>query len=163
MGEHLPALYQQDPFAQRLTGSLDEVLAPIFACLDNLEAYLDPNLAPEDFLHWLAGWVGLLLDDTWPVERRRAFLARAAELYRVRGTPRGLAAYLELLTGGEVEIEESGGAAWSTTPGSALPGRAGFEMVVRVAAGPDQMSLSRVDALVAAAKPAHVVHRVEVR
>ena len=70
LGAALPALYQEDAFAQRLTASLDEVLSPIFASLDGLASYLDPALAPDDFLDWLAGWVGVSLDETWPIERR---------------------------------------------------------------------------------------------
>src|SRR4029453_7641000 len=59
IGEHLPALFQEDEFAQRFVGALDEVLAPVFAVLDCLDAYLDPWLAPPDFVDWLADWVAL--------------------------------------------------------------------------------------------------------
>ena len=89
LGASLPALYQEDAFAQRLTGALDEVLAPIFSSLDTLHAYLDPALAPDDFLEWLAGWVGVTLDETWPIERRRQLVADATQLYRSRGTVAG--------------------------------------------------------------------------
>ena len=51
--------------------------------LDCLEYYIDPALAPSDFLDWLGSWVGILLDESWPVERRRdAILAGADEDYR---------------------------------------------------------------------------------
>ena len=43
LGTHLPAVYQEDPFAQALTAGLDDVLSPIFATLDNLGAYHDPD------------------------------------------------------------------------------------------------------------------------
>ena len=119
LGARLPAMYLEDGFVQRLTGALDEVLAPILSCLDNIEAYIDPDLAPDDFLQWLGGWVGLALDDSLPAERRRAVLTEAIGLYRVRGTKRGLAAHLSLLTGADVEIEESGGTVSSTSPPSA--------------------------------------------
>jgi phage tail-like protein len=163
LGSFLPALYQEDEFAQRWAGGLDLVLAPIFNCIDNLEAYLDPRLAPLDFLDWLATWMGLVADETWPVERRRAFVSQASVLYRMRGTPRGLAAHVQIFSGGEVEIVEKGGAAWSTKSGAALPGSRGFDMVVRVRLDdPTSVDVGRLDALVAAAKPAHLVHRVEV-
>ena len=70
--------------------------------LDNFGAYLDPALTPDDFLDWLGGWVGVALDETWPIERRRAFVAQAADLYRLRGTRAGLAAHVQIFTGGEV-------------------------------------------------------------
>ncbi|HYM50051.1 MAG TPA: phage tail protein, partial [Candidatus Limnocylindrales bacterium] len=95
LGAMLPGLFQDDGFAQRMMAAFDEVLAPIFSTLDNLEAYFDPWLAPEDFLDWLSAWVGLPLDETWPVERRRAFVARAYDLFRLRGTVRGLRAHVE--------------------------------------------------------------------
>jgi phage tail-like protein len=163
LGTFLPALYHEDAFAQSFTAGLDTVLAPIFSSLDNLESYLDPGLAPEDFLDWLGGWVGLVADETWPPERRRAFVSRAHELYRMRGTAKGLAAHVELFTGGQVEIEEPGGTSWSVTTGSALPGSAGFSFLVRVrVVDPATVDVLRLTALVAAAKPAHLTHRVEV-
>ncbi len=163
LGAFLPALYQEDEFAQALTAGLDEVLAPIFNSLDNFEAYLDPKVAPEDFLDWLGSWMGLVVDETWPLERRRAFVAEASALYRKRGTPKGMAAHVKLFTGGEVEILERGGTAWSAQSGGKLPGSAGFDMLVRVRVDdPAQVDRTRLDALVAAAKPAHLAHRVEV-
>jgi phage tail-like protein len=163
LGGSLPALYQEDEFAQSLTSGLDAVLAPIFSSLDNLEAYLDPGLAPEDFLDWLGGWVGLVVDETWPLDRRRAFISRAHELYRMRGTAKGLAAHVELFSGGQVEIEEPGGTSWSVTTGTAPPGSTGFNVVVRVRVDdPATVDQPRLNALVAAAKPAHLTHRVEV-
>jgi phage tail-like protein len=163
LGGFLPALYQEDEFAQAFTGGLDGVLAPIFNSLDNFEAYLDPRVAPEDFLDWLGTWMGLVVDETWPLERRRAFVAEASALYRRRGTPKGMAAHVKLFTGGEVEILERGGTAWSAQSGGKLPGSAGFDMLVRVRVDdPAQVDRTRLDALVAAAKPAHLAHRVEV-
>ncbi|HEY4025343.1 MAG TPA: phage tail protein [Candidatus Dormibacteraeota bacterium] len=163
LGERLPAMYLEDSFVQRLTSALDDVVAPVFSSLDNLDAYLDPDLAPEDFLRWLGGWVGLALDESWPVARRRAVLAEAAGLYRTRGTARGLVAYLELITGAEVEVRETGGTAYSTGAAPDPPGSPNFAMVVRVRprAGGQELDAARLDALVAAAKPAHVVHRLE--
>ena len=120
----LPALYQEDPFAQRFTAAFDEVLAPAISTIDNIGAYLDPALTPDDFLEWLGGWVAALLDETWPIERRRAFVAQAADLHRRRGTLAGLADHVRVFTDGEVEVVENGGAAWSATSGGALPGSA---------------------------------------
>ena len=108
LGPSLPALYLDDSFAQRFISAFDDVLAPIHSSLDCLPAYLDPWLAPEDFVDWLSVWVGAVIDGTWDTERRRASVAHAAELYRLRGTSRGLAAQIELITGGAVEIVENG-------------------------------------------------------
>jgi phage tail-like protein len=156
-------MYLEDSLVQRMAGAFDEVLAPIFSSLDNLDAYVDPELAPEDFLLWLGDWVGLALDESWPVERRRAVLAVAASLYRVRGTARGLAAYLEIVTGTEVDIQETGGTAYSTGSDIEPPGSPNFAMVVTMrASDPSRLDMARLEALVTAAKPAHVVHRIDV-
>jgi phage tail-like protein len=163
LAEHLPAVYQEDWFAQRLLSAFDPVLAPVFSVLDNFHAYLDPALAPEDFLAWLAGWVGLTLDETWPVERCRALVFQAAALYGRRGTVSGLRDHLEILSGGSVELTDSGGVAWSRTPGASLPGAPQTSLVVRITVDdPAGLDADRVEGLVRAAKPAHLPHRIEV-
>lgn len=163
LGPTLPGIFQDDAFAQRFISAFDEVMAPVFAALDDLSAYLDPALAPEDFLDWLGGWVGVGLDHTWPLERRRAFAASAVELFRMRGTASGLAAHAAIFTGGDVEIVESGAAGFSAVPNASIPGDPEPSLLVRVTvADPATVSLPHLDALVASAKPAHVPHRIEV-
>jgi phage tail-like protein len=163
MVELLPAVYQEDPFTERFVGGFDDVLAPVLSTLDCLVEYFDPLLAPEDFLEWLSGWVGIELDEGWPIERRRAVVGTAVEMYRMRGTVAGLRANLEVLTGGDVQVVDSGGVAWSRDPAAALPGESSPRLAVRVAVDDAETApLDLVEAAVAAAKPAHVVHRVEV-
>ena len=163
MGPELPALFQDDSFAQRLTGAFDDMLAPVFSTLDNFEAYLDAWLSPEDFLDWLGAWVGLELDEALSLERRRQFVARAHELFRVRGTLAGLRSHLETFTGAKVEIEDTGGVKTSTTADSALPGSPNFALQVRVIVDhPEAIDRGRLETLVAASKPAHVTHKVEI-
>lgn len=163
LGPTLPALYQDDSFAQRFLSGLDDVLAPIYSTLDNFDAYLDPWLTPDDFLTWLAGWVGISLDESWDESRRRAIVARAVDLYRMRGTAVGLAGQVEIQTGGTVEIVENGATGWSVDPGGELPGSPEPLVVVRVTVpDPKSVDAARLDAMVAAAKPAHVLHRIEI-
>ncbi|HEY4412914.1 MAG TPA: hypothetical protein VGN06_07945, partial [Gaiellaceae bacterium] len=63
----LPGIYQEPErdggpnLAQRTLAGLDGVLAPVFLSLDSFHAYIDPDLAPADFLDWLSGWLGLSL------------------------------------------------------------------------------------------------------
>lgn len=170
LGSMMPAVFQDDNFTMRWTAALDEVLAPVMASLDCIEAYVDPLLAPEDFLVWLAGWSGMVLDENWPLPRQRAVVAATAELYRSRGTSAGLRRHVELVTGGQVEIAESGGVTWSATPTSpeaAAPGGSADDqgpwVSVRVSVpDPDQINVRALDSLIGAIKPAHVVHRLEV-
>jgi phage tail-like protein len=163
--ETLPGLYQDDPMVRGWTAALDDLLAPVFLTLDGFPAYLDPWLTPADFVPWLAGWVGLALDPAWPLGRRRAAIARAAELYRWRGTARGVAEAVELATGVSPEVTESGGAGWSAQPTTGSPAAAAeppYLLVrLRVPAGttPDLNAARRAVALSA---PAHVPATVEV-
>ena len=159
----LPAVYADDDFAQRFTAALDEVLAPALSSLDNLWAYLDAALAPADFLEWLAGWVGVSLDQNWSLERQRELVARAAGLFARRGTAQALTDELALYTGVAPEVAESGGVTWSRKPGDVPPGRPEPRLTIRVRvpdpAAVDQIRLGKI---VAEAKPANVVHTVEV-
>src|SRR4030088_409600 len=99
LASYLPAIYHEDGLYLRFVSAFDTALAPVFARLDNLDAYLDPRLTPPDFLEWLAGWVGFALDERWPLEKRRAFVLHAVDLYRRRGTVRGLEAHIGIVSG----------------------------------------------------------------
>jgi phage tail-like protein len=159
----LPALYAEDDLAQRFTGALDEVLAPIVSTLDCLDAYFDPALAPADFVDWLAGWVALPLDESWTLDQRRALVAAAVDLHRRRGTPSGLAELVALATGGRVEILESGGCVASELPGGRLPGTSRPGLHVRVwVRDPRRVDQLRLSNLVGEHKPAHLPHTVEI-
>src|SRR5215831_3420390 len=54
----VPALFHEDPLFLELCAAFDELLGPLVAALDCFPAYLDPWLAPADFLGWLAALVG---------------------------------------------------------------------------------------------------------
>lgn len=163
IGERLPAVYLDDDFTQRFVAALDEVLAPVFLTLDSFPAYLDPRLAPEDFLPWLAGWVALTIDEGWAVQRRRELVAHAVELHRWRGTRRGLAAHVRLLTGGEVDIVDSGRCEWTDRPGEPVPGSGPPRVAVRVrVADPEAVDVAHLRAAVTEAVPAHVRVSVEI-
>ncbi|GIG59131.1 phage tail protein [Longispora fulva] len=163
IGERLPGVYLENAFTQRFTEALDQVLAPVFLALDCFPAYLDPALVPEDFLDWLAGWVALSLDESWPVAQRRDLVAHAVELHRWRGTKRGLAAHVRLLTGGAVEVVDSGVCGWSDLPGGEVPGSGPAQVVVRVGVpDPGQVNERRLRAAIVEAVPAHVLVTLEV-
>ncbi|MFF3502306.1 phage tail protein [Streptomyces sp. NPDC003247] len=163
IGAMLPAVFADDDLAQRFVGGLDDVIAPILNVLDCLPSYFDPALAPVDFTRWLAGWVGAETDGTEPEPRLRAAVAAATHLHRVRGTRRGLAEAIRLAFGVEPEISESGGAAWSARPLGSFPGesRPHLHVTLRLS-DPGPADEHRLDALVAAARPAHMPYTVKV-
>ncbi len=163
IGALLPGLYHDDDFAQRFTSALDEVIAPVLATLDSVEAYVDPHLAPRDFIDWLAQWVGVELDHSWPLERRRQLVARAANTYAWHGTARGLRELIELHTGAVAEIEETGGVAFSPVPDGELPGSPDSRVTIRVrVADPSAVDAARLERLVSRVVPAEVIPKVEV-
>ncbi|KOV65528.1 phage tail protein [Streptomyces sp. MMG1121] len=162
IGAQLPALYADDDFAQRFTSGLDTVLAPVFATLDNLPAYLDPRVAPLDFVAWLASWVGAADDREWSAELRREAVVRAVELHRWRGTRRGLVERLRLTLGVNADVSGDGGAVWSATTGAGLPPEPTGEVLVRVWPGRDpEVDEGRVREVVRSLCPVHVSCRVE--
>ena len=162
-GRHAAAPVPAGSFTQRFVSAFDEVLAPVFATLDCFDAYLDPDLAPDDFVAWLADWVALDLDDGWTPAQRRELVRQAAGLHRWRGTRRGLVEQVRLVVDGEVEVDDSGGTAWSAVPGGQLPGTApaSVRVTVRVT-DPQAVDRRRVQDAVARAVPAHVTAMVEV-
>lgn len=167
--ETMPSVYRGDFFTEQLCASFDEVLAPVFATLDCLTAYFDPRTAPADMLGWLAGWIGLTVDETTDADRKRESIITGIALLPWSGTPRSVREAVIAAFGCATEVVESGAATWSTTPDSRPGGSAAAGLVVRVfieagdvaeaAAAIDHRSL---DALVDAVKPAHVPHRIEI-
>ena len=159
----VPGVLQEDPFLVRWTSGLDDVIAPVISALDCLGAYVDPLLAPPDFLEWLAAWVGAALDDHWPDERRRRTVLAAASLHRLRGTTEGIRSVVALATGGDVEIVEPGSTSWATSPTDDPKPDEGAAILVRVHVDqPDAVRAAALDELVSLSKPAHLPHVIEV-
>ncbi len=97
--QFLPAIYREVDFIGRLLKIFEETFEPTVNTLQSLWAYLDPLTAPEALLPFLAHWVGWQNEATWTLEQQRTLIRRALEIYRWRGTRRGLALYLHLYTG----------------------------------------------------------------
>lgn len=159
----LPAVFADDDLALRFVGGLDDVLAPILNVLDCLDTYFDPALTPADFAQWLGSWIGAETDGTEPEPMLRAAVAAAARLHRVRGTRQGLSEAVLLAFGVEPDISESGGADWNARPLGPFPGapRPHLHVTLRLPE-PRPGDTHRLDALVAAARPAHMPYTVEV-
>lgn len=104
--QYLPLIYEDDDFMGRFLMLFESFWAPIESQIDQMEFYFDPQLAPVEFLPWLASWLDLVLDERWPEDRRRLLLQSSASLYRKRGTAQGLKEHLEIYTGGDVQIIE---------------------------------------------------------
>lgn len=163
LGPRLPSLFHDDEFVQLLCEALDAALASVVSVIDCLPAYLDPSTTPEDHVDWLATWVGITVDrGIGPLERRRLIKA-ALGLHARRGTAEGIAAGVAMWFGVEPEVLDSGAMGWSPVPDAPLPGSPGRPLVVRLYLhDPLSIDVRDLDAVVAALKPAHVRHVVEV-
>jgi phage tail-like protein len=104
--QYLPELYETDQFMGRFLMLFESMWKPISQQIDQVDVYFDPGLTPENFIPWLATWIGLPVDDNLPPERKRALLKSAMMLFQCRGTLNALQTYLQIYTGGEVEVIE---------------------------------------------------------
>jgi phage tail-like protein len=164
----LPGIYQDGGFIREFTAGLDEVLAPAVATLDCLHAYIDPSVAPADFVTWLGSWVGVALQEDWPLERRRRFVAAAADLCARRGTAHALADEVAIYSGGVAVVADPGGVHTSRTPTTPKqraerrrPERT-VQVTVDVPAGAG-VNWAALQELIRDAVPAHLPVEIELR
>jgi phage tail-like protein len=95
----LPALYSDVDFIGRFLSIFEKTFEPSVQTLESLWAYLDPLTAPKSLLPFLAEWVAWPMDDRWDLAQQRHLIQNAVNLYRWRGTRKGLRLYLHLYTG----------------------------------------------------------------
>jgi phage tail-like protein len=109
--KYLPAVYRADPFSgdflDRFLSIFDSMRRKTDGKITDIAHYFDPcatpankpGLGPDDFLAWLAMWMGMTLKNGWPIAKRRRLLKNAHKLYALRGTPAGLRLHIELYAG----------------------------------------------------------------
>ena len=168
--EYLPALFRSDEFMGRFLLIFESILKPIENTVDNVALYFDPLMTPETLLPWLASWIDLALDPAWPEEKRRELVKSAAELYRWRGTKRGLVEYLRIYTGTIPEVSEHiegmrlGSEARlgiNTELGSSGGGN---HFTVTIALnGNGKIDIDKITAIIEAQKPAHTVYTLHIK
>jgi phage tail-like protein len=106
----LPRVYRRDAdsatFLERFLALFEFVLTGVEDRYEWFARALDPRAAPQDVIDWLALLIDLTFDPSWPLQRRRALVAAAMDLYRQRGTLAGLSRYVEIYTGIQPAISE---------------------------------------------------------
>jgi len=191
--DNLPAVFQEDrqagapnflgrfllAFEQILLGlgdagdpGLEETIARIYRYFEPGAALADGERAPKEFLQWLAGWVALTLREDWDELRQRDLIAKAAQLYRLRGTKRGVEEFLRIYTRLGASIDELGTAfqvGVHSTVGvdTVLDGGAPFFFRVHVllpSTQPEEIKAQRIIAhsIVDLQKPAHTYYSLSV-
>ncbi|MCR2802449.1 phage tail protein [Paenibacillus soyae] len=107
---YLPAVYQEDEesrdFLERYLSMFGTLFSELETEIGDLSRFIDPHRAEGEHLRWLATWLGLAADDSWTDEQVRAFIHAAHDLYRYRGTKRGMLQTIETYTGMEPIIVE---------------------------------------------------------
>lgn len=93
-------------FVERFLALFERVLTDTEASLEGLPRLVSADTAPSGWLEWIASWLALAFDPSWPEEKRRCLLQEAMSLYKTRGTVAGLSRYLEIYTGSEPVIVE---------------------------------------------------------
>jgi phage tail-like protein len=159
--DFLPRHYRTDDFLGRFLLIFQAALDPIERAIDNTHLLLDAGLAPAALLEWLASWLDLDVSSTFDVQTRRVLIERAVELYRWKGTRRGLRAELTLRLGTPALIVENFdglrlGQDAALGVNTQLGRRCDGRLVVTLGAPPnaDADLLGRAEALVDAARPA---------
>lgn len=136
--ENLPAIYRRsDGVGRNLVRDVCFLFEHMFDSIEvNLTdgwRFYDPLTTPVEFLNWLSGWTAFSLDLDWPEPQKRALVKRAVDLYRIRGTKRGLSLFLRLFTGHEPDIAEN---TWPfkgfrvAADGAELGARVGLDSVI---------------------------------
>ena len=128
----LPAVYQQEApcgdFLDRFLALFESFFQETERDIRAVPALFDPDAAPERALDWLASWLALELDDSWPEEVRRDAIEKAFERYGRAGTPSALRETIEREAGVRAVIDEPiVHAGWWALPGKRACGGSGQE------------------------------------
>lgn len=107
---YLPAVYQHDlssrDFLERFLSLFGTFLQGIEEKIDKVSSIFDPAVAHGPFLTWLAGWIGLNIDENWSEDQIRRLLTAAPSLYKKRGTREALEEIVAIYTGEKPLIVE---------------------------------------------------------
>ena len=99
---YLPAVYREDApsasFLDRFLANVEGTYTVTEGRIAEAQTLFDVRTVPSEYLDWLAGWFGLLLEPTWEEFRRRLFIKHAMELFAQHGTPAGLIRMIRLAT-----------------------------------------------------------------
>lgn len=151
---------------------LEEVIAKLYRFFEPGERLAEGERAPADFLPWLAGWLALTLREDWDEQRKRNLIANAVQLYRLRGTKKGVEEFVRVYTVLGVRIDELNtpfqiGVHSTVGQDTYVGGGAPFFFRVTVllpVADPDEIRRQRevARAIVDLQKPAHTHYTLEV-
>ncbi len=103
--DFLPVLYREVDLIGRLMKIFELSYQPAIDSFNVMWANLDPLTAPRALLPFLSHWVAWEDNGIGDIRKQRRLISRAVELYRWRGTRKGLRLYLHLYT--ELPLDEN--------------------------------------------------------
>lgn len=104
---YLPSIYQENPFLEQFLWIFQHLQYEQIQILDVLHEYHTPQLAPKEFLYWMADWFGMSNRNDYDEQTVRALLQKGLDLFKWRGTAKGLRMYLRITMQIEPEILEN--------------------------------------------------------
>jgi len=108
---YMPATYKTDDSSTKFLEQFLSIFETINSKTDNKIAsftkYLDPKAAPSESLLWLAGLLGIRLDETWSNDKARNLLIHLPLLHQMRGTRAGLEKILLLYLEDKTNLENA--------------------------------------------------------
>jgi phage tail-like protein len=146
---YLPAIYGDDDFIGRYLLVFESMMSPIMWILDHFDFYLTPEVAPAEWLHWMATIVDELMLEDLPEERKRTIARQMGWLFLRRGTKVGLSRLLELYYGIAPEIIED-------------PVECHFTVRMALSESSVKLREDALDRLVASQRPAFASYSIEV-
>lgn len=110
IGRDLPAAFhggKNDPTGtlRGITGVLESTTQRLDQKIQSITSYLDPAVAPDEWLNYLSRWFDLPWDDDLPRAVKQSLIRSASELIEHRGTRRGLTSFLKVLVGAQARVE----------------------------------------------------------
>lgn len=102
LDRYLPDVYREEPdaasFLDRYLANVEGMFTSLEGRIESAQRLFDVTTLDAEYLDWLAGWLGAVVDSGWEQARVRLFLRHAVTLFRRRGTPRGLVEAVRLAT-----------------------------------------------------------------
>lgn len=108
---YLPEIYQREDknqFFERFLAIYQTMYEELNEKIREFPYLMDVDYANQEFLEWLAKWIGIAESYVWSAEQLRRLLKNAVKLYKLRGTRQAITEFVKLYTNGtEVYIVEN--------------------------------------------------------